>query len=151
MPELLARSSNVGFAQVFDRLGGARFDRGLQRFRFAPPPELAAAPAGDWNASLVAIGATMSATPRQVALACAALADGGGGIAKVSTAARVSALRAERTPRTIARGVQSGIDGRACGPAGLASGRDRHYIGRPWLTPLASWSLLLPQTCSAVR
>lgn len=38
------------------------------------------------------IGGTMSATPRQVALAYAALADGGDGIVKPSTAARVSTL-----------------------------------------------------------
>ncbi len=92
LPELLARSSNVGFAQVFDRLGAARFDRALRLFHFDTTPELAGAPAGDWNATLTAIGATMTTTPRQVALAYATLADGGRGVVKASTAARVSAM-----------------------------------------------------------
>jgi beta-lactamase regulating signal transducer with metallopeptidase domain len=92
LAELVSKSSNVGFAQIFDRLGGDRFDRALHRFHFATPPELAAAPAGDWNGGLLAIGATMSATPRQIALAYAALANGGDGIVKPSTAARVTTL-----------------------------------------------------------
>lgn len=92
LPEMLAVSSNVGFAQVFDRLGGARTRDSLERFHFAAPSHLAAAPAGDWNAGLTAIGATMNATPRQVVSAYAALANGGGGIVKPATAARVTAL-----------------------------------------------------------
>lgn len=92
LPEMLAVSSNVGFAQVFDRLGGARTRDSFERFHFAAPSHLAAAPAGDWNAGLTAIGATMNATPRQVAGAYAALANGGGGIVKPATAARVTAL-----------------------------------------------------------
>jgi hypothetical protein len=92
LPELLARSSNVGFAQIFDRLGGVRLDRALHRFHFATPPELSSEGPSDGNGALTAIGATMSATPRQVAVAYATLADGGDGIVKPSTAARVSSL-----------------------------------------------------------
>jgi beta-lactamase regulating signal transducer with metallopeptidase domain len=92
LPEVLETSSNIGFAQIFDRLGGARVDRALRRFHFATPPELAEAPPGDWDGALTAIGATMTATPRQVTLAYAAIADGGDGIVKPGTAARVSAL-----------------------------------------------------------
>ena len=92
LPELLAVSSNEGFAQVFDRLGGARYDRTLRRFHFAPPPELSTEPPGDVKGQLTAIGATMTATPRQVALAYAALANGGDGIVKADTAARVTTL-----------------------------------------------------------
>ncbi len=92
LPEMLAQSNNTGFAQIFDRLGGARLDRALRRFHFAPPPALASAPAGDWDGGLVAIGVAMSATPRQVAHAYAALADGGDGIVTTSTAARLTAL-----------------------------------------------------------
>lgn len=92
VPEMLARSSNVGFAQILDRLGGDRFDRILQRFHFASSPALASAPPGDWDAGLIAIGATMSATPRQVIRAYATLAGGGEGIVKPTTVDRVSAL-----------------------------------------------------------
>lgn len=92
LPELLARSSNVGFAQIFDRLGGARFSRALERFHFVAPPGLATASSGDWDGAMTAIGSTMSATPRQVARAYAALANGGDGIVKPETASRVRAL-----------------------------------------------------------
>lgn len=92
LPEVLARSSNIGFAKIFDRLGGARLDRALRRFQLPTPPELASAPAGDWNGALTAIGATMSATPRQVTRAYAALANGGDGLVQPSTAARVTTL-----------------------------------------------------------
>ncbi|MDB4944647.1 MAG: Cell division protein FtsI [Labilithrix sp.] len=92
LPEILAVSSNIGAAQVFDRLGGARYDRALRRFHFDAPPELATAPACDPRGALTAIGATMTATPRQVALAYAALADGGAGLVKADSAARVTKL-----------------------------------------------------------
>jgi len=92
LAEMLARSSNVGFAQIFDRMGGATTDRALQRFRLSPPEELAVASPGDLRGALVAIGATMTATPRQIALAYAALADGGGGIVSPTTAARTTTL-----------------------------------------------------------
>lgn len=90
--ELLAVSSNVGFARIFDRVGGARLDRSLRRFHFSPPSELSTEPPGDRNGEITAIGGTMIATPRQVALAYAALADGGDGIVKPDTAARVTTL-----------------------------------------------------------
>jgi hypothetical protein len=83
LPELLASSSNVGFAQVFERLGEPAYTRALGRFHFAKPPKVD---------DMVAIGATMSATPRQVVRAYAALANGGDGIVKASTAARVGTL-----------------------------------------------------------
>lgn len=88
LPELFAASSNSGFAQVFDRLGGARYDAALRRFHFPTPAGLASAQAGDTAAELAAIGATMSATPRRVARAYAALAGGGEGIVKTTTAER---------------------------------------------------------------
>lgn len=92
LPEMLAVSSNIGFAQVFDRLGGARTDRAFRRFHFTPPADLATRPAGDWDGALTAIGATMTTTPLEVASAYATLANGGGGVVKASTAERVGGL-----------------------------------------------------------
>ena len=92
VPDMLAVSSNIGFAQVFDRLGGARLDRALRRFHFSPPNDFATRPAGDWDGALVAIGITMGSTPREVALGYATLAAGGDGVVKTTTAERVSAL-----------------------------------------------------------
>ena len=92
LPELVSRSSNIGFAQIFDRLGGARTSGALERFHFRVPPTLSSAPAGDWDGAMTAIGITMSATPRQVTRAYAVLANGGDGIVKTETASRVGAL-----------------------------------------------------------
>ncbi len=92
LPEAVARSSNIAFARIFDRLGGARVDRAFKQFHFATPESLASARSGDWDGALVAIGATMSTTPRQVALGYAALANGGDGIVKTDTATRVTKL-----------------------------------------------------------
>src|SRR5262249_16674840 len=92
LPALVSRSSNVGVAQGFDRLGGARSSAALERFHFTVPQALASAPAGDWDGAMIAIGANMSATPRQVTRAYAALANGGDGIVKPETASRVGAL-----------------------------------------------------------
>jgi len=88
----VARSSNVGFAQVYDRLGGARVDRALRRFEFAAPPQLASAPPGERDGAVTANGIGNTTTPRTVARAYAVLADGGDGIVKATTAARVTAL-----------------------------------------------------------
>jgi len=92
LSEVIATSSNIGFAQIFDRVGGARLDRALRAFGFAPPAELASATAGDWDGALTAIGATMTATPREVARGYAVLADGGDGIVRSRTASRVATL-----------------------------------------------------------
>jgi beta-lactamase regulating signal transducer with metallopeptidase domain len=92
LPEMLARSSNIGFAQLFDRVGGARYDRALRDFRFEPPARLAAEPKGDWDGALTAIGASMSATPRQVVRAYATIANGGDGVVSTRSALRVTSL-----------------------------------------------------------
>jgi len=92
LPELVSRSSNVGFAQIFDRLGAPRSRSALERFHFTVPANLANAAPGDWDGALSAIGVTMNATPRQVTRAYATLANGGEGVVKAETAARVGAL-----------------------------------------------------------
>jgi cell division protein FtsI (penicillin-binding protein 3) len=81
--ELLAKSSNPGFARIFERVGSEKLGRVLQGFHFTLPATL------DANA---AIGGTMPATPRQVAQAYAALANGGNGVVSPRTASRVAAL-----------------------------------------------------------
>lgn len=80
---LLATSNNPGFTRIFERVGGERLGRTLRRFHFATPPQLDASDA---------IGGTMTATPRQVALAYASLANGGDGIVSTRTAARVTSM-----------------------------------------------------------
>jgi cell division protein FtsI (penicillin-binding protein 3) len=87
VPEMLAVSSNIGFAKVFDRLGGDRLGRWLRRLHFGAAPALSGAAAGELPARIedrsfegaaIAIGAgRMTATPLQLAAAYAALANDG--------------------------------------------------------------------------
>src|SRR5205807_6195862 len=73
-------------------------------------------PEGD---ALSAIGATMSATPRQVATAYAALANGGDGIVKASTAARVSSLLENVVTSELGTGRKAAVPGvRVAGKTG---------------------------------
>jgi len=80
VPELLAVSSNVGFAKIFDRLGGDRLGRWLRAFHFGTAPAIDGATAG-WIPSaddaMLAIGESLKASPLQVAAAYGAFANGG--------------------------------------------------------------------------
>jgi cell division protein FtsI (penicillin-binding protein 3) len=93
VPEMLAVSSNIGFAKVFDRLGGEKLDRWLRRFHFGTPP-LPGAAAGQMPArpedrsfegATMAIGQAMTASPLQVAAAYAAIANDGAYVAPTLT------------------------------------------------------------------
>lgn len=119
--EMLAVSSNIGFAQVFDRLGGARADRTLRRFHFTPPAAFATQQPGDWDGALTAIGVTMTTTPRELASAYAALAAGGDGIVKASTAERVGTLLEGVVASEKGTGKKARVDGvRVAGKTGTS-------------------------------
>lgn len=86
VPEILMVSSNIGFSKIFDRLGGDKLARWLQRFHFAAAPPLPGAAAGElllpiedrsFRGAVVAAGEAMKATPLQMALAYAVIANGG--------------------------------------------------------------------------
>jgi beta-lactamase regulating signal transducer with metallopeptidase domain len=86
VPEMLAVSSNVGFAKVFDRMGGERLGRWLRRFHFGAAPAIPGAAAGDlparvedrsFEGAVLANGEQMTASPVQLAAAYAAFANGG--------------------------------------------------------------------------
>jgi beta-lactamase regulating signal transducer with metallopeptidase domain len=122
LPEMLAVSSNIGFAQVFDRLGGARADRALRRFHFAPPAAFASQPSGDWDGALTAIGMRMTTTPLEVASAYAAIADGGAGIVKPSTAERVGRVLEGVVASENGTGKKARVDGvRVAGKTGSST------------------------------
>lgn len=71
--EILAVSSNVGLAKIFDRLGGAKLASWGKRFHLSVPVTIPDGPSG----AAVAIGAKFSSNPLEIAGAFAALANGG--------------------------------------------------------------------------
>jgi beta-lactamase regulating signal transducer with metallopeptidase domain len=120
VPEMLAVSSNIGFAKVFDRMGGERLSYWLRAYHFgaAPPVEGAVAgslPALEGKTSLGAvavIGEVVKASPLQVAAVYATLANGGEYVAptrarRSGAAARERIMKAE-TARTVV-GMLEGV------------------------------------------
>ena len=82
---------------------------------------MASQSAGDWDGALVAIGATMTATPLEVASAYAALADGGDGIVKASTAERMRGLLEGVVASEKGTGKKARVDGvRVAGKTGTS-------------------------------
>lgn len=122
VPELVARSSNIGFALIFDRLGGARTSRAFERFQFTVPTTLATAPPGDWDATMAAIGITMKVTPRQITRAYASLASGGDGMVATETATRMTALLEGVVSGEYGTGKKAAVAGvRVAGKTGSSS------------------------------
>jgi cell division protein FtsI (penicillin-binding protein 3) len=120
VPEMLAVSTNVGFAKVFDRLGGDRLGRWLRRFHFAAAPTIDGAVAGEipariedrsFEGAVVAIGATMTASPLQVAAAYAALANDGVYVAPTLTRRAASAPGEPLVKPDTARAVVAMLEG----------------------------------------
>ncbi len=84
--EILRVSSNIGFSKIFDRLGGDKLAHWLHRFHFAEAPALPGAAKGElivpiedrsFRGGVVAAGEAMTATPLQMALAYAVIANDG--------------------------------------------------------------------------
>ncbi|MGD0530539.1 MAG: penicillin-binding transpeptidase domain-containing protein, partial [Polyangiaceae bacterium] len=84
--EMMAVSSNIGFAKVFDRLGGERLRRTMRALHFGSAPPIDGAAAGSiperiddhtFRGVNAAIGEGATASPLQVAAAYAVLANGG--------------------------------------------------------------------------
>jgi len=94
IPEMMAVSSNVGFAKVQDRLGGQRYGRWLRAFHFGEALPVDGSNPGSiperiedhsFAGGLVALGEGMTASPLHIAAAYAALANGGEYIAPTRT------------------------------------------------------------------
>ena len=114
--EMVAVSSNVGFAKVVERLGGERLQRWLRAFHFGTAPGIEGAAVGSmpelvedhdhpFAAANVGIGAVVTASPLQVAAAYGALANGGAYVPPTLTrrdgpAPRETILKAE-TARSV--------------------------------------------------
>jgi beta-lactamase regulating signal transducer with metallopeptidase domain len=86
LPEMLAVSSNIGFARVGDRIGGPRLLRWFHAFHFGEAPVIEGATAGavperieehSFAVGNAAIGEAVQASPLQMAAAYATLANGG--------------------------------------------------------------------------
>jgi len=136
LAEILAVSSNVGIAKVYDRLGGARMATWLGRFGFANAPQSLVD--RSYEGALTAIGETMTATPLEVASAYAVVAndgvDGAGrrvittDTARMLTSMLETAVAGERATGKLARVEGSRVAGKT-GTAEwtTADGREARY------------------------
>jgi len=124
VPEMLAVSSNIAFAKVFDRLGGERLERWLRRFHFGAAPALAGAAAGElpvhvedrsFEGAVLAIGEAMRVSPVQLAAAYAAFANEGVYVAPTLSARAGSppreALLRPETARAIVSLLEEAVGG----------------------------------------
>ncbi|WP_394830956.1 serine hydrolase [Pendulispora rubella] len=86
VPEMLAVSSNIGMAKVYDRLGAEHLARWMHTFHFDVP-------APSERGAAMAVGGAGTATPLQLAAAYAALANDGVYIPPTSTRRKEPAPR----------------------------------------------------------
>jgi beta-lactamase regulating signal transducer with metallopeptidase domain len=148
--EMVAVSSNIGFAKVFDRMGGERLGRWLRIFHFGSAPPVDGATAGwipgriedhSFAGATAAIGEAVRASPLQVAAAYAAIANGGEYIAPTRTrrtgpAPRERLMKAE-TARRVADILEGVVyDDRSTGKRAQVEGL--RVAGK---TGTASWDL----------
>lgn len=119
LAEMMAVSSNVGFTKVFDRLGGDRLGRWLRAFHFdaAPPIEGARSGAvptriedGSSEGAAVAVGASMAASPLQLASAYTVFANDGAYVAPTLTRRTAEAPRHQLITKGTARAVVAVLD-----------------------------------------
>jgi cell division protein FtsI (penicillin-binding protein 3) len=103
---ILTVSSNVGMVRVFDKLGGAKTAAWLARLGFAKAP---ATITDDNRGAAFAIGASMTATPLEVAGAYAMLANGGTYHAPTFVPQKDQAPRvlSEKTAKTVLEMLES--------------------------------------------
>ena len=100
---ILAVSSNVGAVKIFDKLGGAKLAASLQRFHLADAS--LSIEDGSTRGAAIAIGEGLPATPVQLALAFAALANGGTYRAPGRTPERVVSATTAREVLALLEGV----------------------------------------------
>ena len=110
--QMLAVSSNVGFARLFDRLGGARLERELRALHFGVAPGSMPDRIDDHSSAgaVVAIGETVTATPLQVAAAYAAIANDGAYVAPTESVRGGAPPREQVMKRETAHTVLAMLD-----------------------------------------
>jgi beta-lactamase regulating signal transducer with metallopeptidase domain len=150
IPEMLAVSSNVGFAKVFDRLGSTRLDHWFRAFHFGVAPNVAGANGGSIPATgeeksfagaMMAIGESMMASPLQVAAGYATIANGGAYVPptlsrRTGAAPREQVLKPE-TAREVVSMLEEAVNG-ADATGKLAQISGQKVAGK---TGTAAWDL----------
>ena len=129
--EMLAVSTNIGFAKIFDRLGGDKLGRWLRLFHLGVAPPVPGATAGwipehiedhSYAGAVTAIGESLTASPLQLAAAYAAIANGGAYVAPTLERRRGDAPREvimkPETARVMVSMLEDAVDG-------------EHATGRP--------------------
>ena len=141
--QMLAVSSNVGFARLFDRLGGARLERELRALHFGVAPGSMPDRIDDHSSAgaVVAIGETVTATPLQVAAAYAAIANDGAYVAPTESVRGGAPPREQVMKRETAHTVLAMLDEVVNGELGtgkLAQVAGARVAGK---TGTAAWDL----------
>jgi beta-lactamase regulating signal transducer with metallopeptidase domain len=124
VPEMLAVSTNIGFAKIFDRLGGEKLGRWLRLFHLGVAPPVPGATAGwiperiedhSYAGAVTAIGESVTASPLQLAAAYAAIANGGAYVAPTLERRRGDAPREvimkPETARTMTTMLEAAVYG----------------------------------------
>ena len=119
LAEMMAVSSNIGFSKVFDRLGGDRLGRWLRAFHFDAAPPIEGAKSGEVppriedgssEGASVAVGASMAASPLQLASAYAIFANDGAYVAPTLARRPAEAPRRQLITKRTARAVVAALD-----------------------------------------
>ncbi|HEY1695797.1 MAG TPA: penicillin-binding transpeptidase domain-containing protein [Polyangiaceae bacterium] len=119
LAQATAVSSNVVYAKVFDKLGGARFRGWLHAFHLGDAPPVDGAAAGSipsfeehsFRGAVAAVGEGLLASPLQVAAAYGAIANGGEYVAPTRTRRTGPAPRQRILREETARAVVGLLEG----------------------------------------
>jgi cell division protein FtsI (penicillin-binding protein 3) len=143
LPQVLAVSSNIGFAKLFDRVGGDRLVHELRALHFGAPPGWMPDHVDDHSmpGALAAIGGLVTATPLQVAAAYAAIAGGGSYVEPTFSAGAGAATREPVMKPETARAIVAMLDEAVNGEHG--TGKQARVVGArvAGKTGTAAWDL----------
>lgn len=135
LPEMLAVSTNVGFSQVAERLGGDGVERWYRRFHFGAAPGELPVPIDvrTFGGAWLAVGEIMTATPLQMAAAYAIFANEGAYVPPTFTRRDSAPPREQVIKPETAKVVLRMLDGVVNGPLGTGA-RARvpgvHVVGK---------------------